>query len=119
MSIYVTGLDSEDAQCRKYNCIDTLVHDFCKLFVAHGMPEYACGAQLFPDYLELMSQSTCSDSEYFGSCMEVRLHRLVESHYFVSASNASKIIFLKYATIKFLSEAENLGGQGGLSPPTF
>lgn len=113
---FLTALDSEDAQCRKYNCVDTLVHEFCKLFGAHRVPEYACGGQSFPYFLALMSQSTCTDSEYFGSCMGVRLHRQVGTRYFVSAS---KIIFLKYAAIEFpLIQARMMLGKRCISKAT-
>lgn len=105
---FLAGIDDGDDPCatsRKYNCVDTLVHEFCKLFGAHGTPEYACGAQSFPDFLELMSQSgnATHNGEYFRSCANVTLHRQVGSRYFVSASNASKIIHLKDAAISFLT----------------
>ncbi len=99
------GIDIEEDPCavsRKYNSVDTLVHEFCKLFGAHGTPEYACGAQSFPDFIVLMSESGNGtlDGEYFRSCANVTQ---VGSRYFVSASNAAKIIHLKDAAIDFLS----------------
>lgn len=35
---------------RDYHPVDTLVHEFCKLFGRHGTPEYCCGALAFPDF---------------------------------------------------------------------
>lgn len=103
---FLCGIDDDDtpASSRKYNCVDTLVHEFCKHFGAHGTPEYACGAQSFCDFFVLMSQfGDAAEFGYFKSCTDVTLHRQVGSRYFVAASNASKIIYLKNAAIKFLS----------------
>lgn len=73
---FLAGIDIEgDDPCavsRKYNCVDTLVHEFCKLFGAHGTPEYACGAQSFPDFVVLMSQSG-------NGTLDGTLHRQVGS----------------------------------------
>ena len=53
---YFSGTEEQSTlTCRKYNRVDTFVHEFCKLFGAHGVPEYACEAQSFPDFLILMS----------------------------------------------------------------
>lgn len=38
----------------EYHQTDTLIHEFCKLFGHHGVPEYGCGASGFLDYLNLM-----------------------------------------------------------------
>ena len=35
-------------------------------------------------------------------CLKLRLHRQVGSQYFVSASNACKILYLRHAAIEFL-----------------
>jgi len=39
---------------REHHSVDTLVHEFCKLFGHCGVPEYACGVLSFPDFLSLM-----------------------------------------------------------------
>jgi len=41
---FLSALELEDGpqNARKYNCVDSLVHE---LFGAHGVPEYTCGAQ--------------------------------------------------------------------------
>ena len=36
---------------RKYHPVDTLVHEFAKLFGKHGVPGYTCGVQSFSDFL--------------------------------------------------------------------
>ena len=103
---FLSGLDSDDvaASSRKYNSVDQFVHEFCKLFSPHGAPEYACGAQAFPDFLALMSQSdTTNSAEYYRGCMDVTLDRQVGSRYFVSASNAAKLIHLKDAATHYLT----------------
>lgn len=54
---FLSGLDTSESsadQSRKYHRVDSLVHEFCKLFGQHGTPEYTCGVQSFPDFLELM-----------------------------------------------------------------
>ena len=47
---------------KQHSTCDVLVHEFCKLLGKHGgrhgAPEYARGAEAFPDFLQLMS-STC------------------------------------------------------------
>ena len=90
---------------RKYNPVDTFVHEFCKLFGKSGVPEYGCGVLAFPDFLALTIQEDDLSQEirdYYRSCAEVHLHRQVGSRYFVSAANAAKIVFLKDAAIQFL-----------------
>ena len=32
--------------------IDTIIHEFCKLFSKHGVPEYGNGVLAFPDFLK-------------------------------------------------------------------
>ena len=70
------------------------------------MPEYTCGAQSFPDFLALMSTDSelisNKDKQYYQACANVTLDRQVGSRYFVSAANASKILFLKDAAIEYL-----------------
>lgn len=49
-----------------------------------------------------MSTSNTNDHAYYQACSKVRLHRQVGSRYFVTATNACKIVFLKDAAIEFL-----------------
>ena len=93
----------EELNERKYHRVDTLVHEFCKLFGSTGVPEYAVGVLSFSDFLEL-KLSTCNDQDcaYLQACSKVHLHRQVGSRYFVSAANGCKILFLKNAAIEFL-----------------
>ncbi len=95
--------DTTDA-LRKYHQVDSFVHEFCKLFGQHGTPEYTCGVQSFPDFLQLMvTNPTSADKiKYFKDCATIKLDRQVGSRYFVTAANASKIVFLKDAAIQFL-----------------
>ena len=48
------------------------------------------------------STSNNDDRVYYQSCANVCLHRQVGSRYFVTATNACKIVFLKDAAIDFL-----------------
>ena len=84
------------AQQREHDHTDTFIHEFCKLFGRHGVPEYGCGNLTFPDFLALKLSEDCSteDQQYYESCTQVLLERQVGSRYFVSASNACKIFFL-------------------------
>ena len=84
----------EELNERKYHKVDTLVHEFCKLFGRTGVPEYTSGVLSFPDFLELrISTSMDEDRAYLQACSEVRMHRQVGSRYFVSAANGCKIYF--------------------------
>ena len=88
---------------REYYAVDTLVHEFHKLFGRHGT--HGCGSVYFPDYLELMSTDSSTspeDSIYYRSCLNLTLDRQVGSRYFVTAANASKILYLRQAAISFL-----------------
>ena len=90
---------------RDYHTVDVLVHEFCKLFGKHGVPEYGCGMLTFPDFLalKLEDSSLNSNSElYYSSCASITLERQVGSRYFVSAANATKILFLTKAALEFL-----------------
>ena len=93
-----------DVQQREYHQVDTLVHEFCKLFGKCGVPEYGCGALDFPDYLNLELEQACSPEKtsYYQFCKKISLDRQVGSRYFVTASNAAKIIFLQEAALDFL-----------------
>jgi len=90
---------------KEHHSVDTLVHEFCKLFGHCGVPEYACGVLSFPDFLLLMVADTSLDPKlmlYYQSCCAVKLDRQVGSRYFVTAANAAKIMFLKEAALQFL-----------------
>ena len=43
---------------RQHHPVDTLVHEFCKVFGRHGTPEYGCGVLVFQDFLALMASDT-------------------------------------------------------------
>ena len=90
---------------RQHHPVDTLVHEFCKVFGRHGTPEYGCGVLVFQDFLALMASDTSvSDAlqEYYRSCAGVSLDRQVGSRYFVTAANATKVVFLREVAVNFL-----------------
>ena len=87
---------------REYHAVDTLVYEFCKLFGRHGTPEYGCGTLAFPDFLVIMSKDPNASNDYYSSCTQVTFDRQVGSRYFVTAANATKIIFVREAAIHFL-----------------
>ena len=91
-----------DADHREYHSVDTFVHEFCKLFGCNGVPEYGCGVLAFPDFLSIM-QKDLKDDSYYHTCSKIILNRQVGNQYFVTASNAAKILFLKDAAIEFLT----------------
>ena len=96
---------SDGLSNRKYHPVDTLVHEFCKLFGKHGTPEYGCGVLTFPDFLALKEDDSSLSKEdhiYYRLCSVVKLDRQVGSRYFVSAANAAKIVFLAEAAVCFL-----------------
>ena len=96
-------LDGTSEQDERYHRVDTFVHEFCKLFSRTGGPKYACGVLLFPDVLELKSSTMEGEEQaYYLECLKVNFHRQVGSRYFVTAANATKILFLKNAAIEFL-----------------
>ena len=104
---FLTGIEyeCEDTSNRKYHPIDVFVHEFCKVFGKHGTPEYGCGVLDFQDFLMLMLNDPSLPTvthEYFKFCTSINLHRQIGSRYFVTASNAVKIVFLQEAAIKFL-----------------
>ena len=49
--------DSNAKHHRQYHQINSMVHEFCKVFGKHGVPEYGHGATNFPTFLELMSRN--------------------------------------------------------------
>ena len=97
-AFHSTTSEQDERYCR----VDTFVHEFCKLFSKTGGPEYACGVLSFPDFLELKVSTMEGDVAYFRECLKVNLHRQIGSRYFVTAANATKILFLKDAAIAFL-----------------
>ena len=114
---FLSGTVQEDAvtdSSRKYHPVDKFVHEFCKLFGKHGTPEYGSGANDFPDFLALMiNDHTLSDEsrQYFQICSTVNLQRQVGSRYFVSASNAARIVFLAKAAVQFLHYTGKVNGN--------
>lgn len=98
-----------------YHPVDCFVHQFCKLFGRHGVPEYSCGAH-FVDFLSMKATANPDDLSsdicriYFQQCLDVRLERQVGSRYFVSASNAMRMVFLKSAAIEFLEYTGRVNG---------
>ena len=85
--------------------VDTFVHQFCKVFGKHGTPEYECGVQGFSDFLTIMCEDKSlpvSKLKYYQQCSELRLERQVGNRYFVTAANASIIIFLVSSAIEFM-----------------
>ena len=78
------------AQQRDHHQVDVLVHKFCKLFGRSGVPE-AMEGEHFPE-----------KKEYYGLCVKVKLDRQVGSRYFVTASNAGKVLLLQEAALDFL-----------------
>ena len=101
---FLNGLvDIDDDSERRYHKVDTLVHEFCKLFGKSGVPEYCSGVISFPEFLEVKISSTAGEQQiYCRNCSKVRLHRQVGSRYFVSAANACKILYLRNAAIEYL-----------------
>jgi len=45
--------DFNTKQNRDWHIADVMVHEFCKLFGSHGVPEYGCGVNSSPTYLQL------------------------------------------------------------------
>ena len=94
--------DKLESTNRKYSETDTLVHEFCKLFGTKGVPEYGVGSTSFQDFLAVQTTSDRDNSDYYEKCMKVTLERQVGSRYFVTASNAAKVLFLGDAAQKYL-----------------
>lgn len=95
---------AQPSERREYHQTDTLVHEFCKLFGRHGVPEYGCGASTFLDFLNLMLNEHRSpdQAEYYTLCSKISLDRQIGSKCFVTAHNAGKILFLVSAACDFL-----------------
>ena len=106
--------DPSTGNAREYHSVDTLVHESCKLLGKYGTPEYGCGVLEFPDFLEIMTADSCLTEEmlaYYSSCQLTSLDRQVGSRYFVTASNAAKIFFLKEAALHFLEFSGKSNGN--------
>lgn len=106
----------ETCSSREYHPADVLAHECCKLIGRHGTPEYGSGVLSFPDFLEIMISDPKVDMNegdliYYRGCRDVKLDRQVGSRYFVTASNASKLFFLKDAVIKFLDYTGKCNGN--------
>ena len=109
---FLSGIacQSDDlSSSRKYHPVDTLVHEFCKLFGKHGTPEYGCGVLTFPDFLALKESDSSSSEEdrmYYRSCAVVKLDCQVGSRYscqllmrprlFLRQMAGAAVSFLKY-----------------------
>ena len=91
------------ADHREYHSVDTFVYEFCKLFGCNGVPEYGCGVLAFPDFLSIMQKDLKEDESYYHTCSKIILDRQVGNRYFVTASNAAKILLLKDAAVEFLN----------------
>jgi len=67
---FLDGTKSHTTNCRDLHAkqhqdchiSDVMVHEFCKLFGRHGVPEYGCGVSSFLMYLQLMEES-CTDDK--------------------------------------------------------
>ena len=46
----VSGYNGNAKHQRPYHQIDSMVHEFCKVFGKHGVPEYGCGITNFPTF---------------------------------------------------------------------
>ena len=109
-----SATDQESCSGREYHPADVLVRECCKLIGKHGTPEYGSGVLEFPDFLDIMrSDSTLSgdDLAYYSACRNITLERQVGSRYFVTASNASKLFFLKDAVMQFLEYSGKSDGN--------
>ena len=82
---------------------DVFVHEFCKLLGRHGVPEYGLGTLVFPDFLQLSCHSESEKKPYYEQCLKIKLDRQVGSRYFVTAANATKVLFLREAAVDFLN----------------
>jgi len=92
------GVDEDS----RHDPVDTFVHEFSKLFGSHGVPEYGVGVVNFPDFIEIQAATSGDDAPYFQKCRKLHLERQVGSRYFVTASNAGKILALIPAAEQFL-----------------
>ena len=110
MDVFEDDDSPTEGNGRKRSPIDCFVHEFCKLFGTHGVPEYSCGSH-FADFLMIAEDSQPESREYYQYCAKVVLDRQVGSRYFVSAANAAKIFFLRNAAIYFLEYTGRVDGN--------
>ena len=89
------------AQIEWQEAIDSFVYECCKLFSSHGSPEYGVHIQ-FQDFLSYRASQMDDNQTYYQTCRNISLSRQIESRYFVTSHNATKIVFLSNAAIKFL-----------------
>ncbi|MCH9715537.1 MAG: hypothetical protein K0U52_00410 [Gammaproteobacteria bacterium] len=103
---HADSIDEATISNRKYHSVDVLVHEFCKLFGKHGVPEYTYGVLVFPDFLDLLisNDSVRGDKNpaYYRLCSSITLDRQIGSRYFVTAANSCKLSLLQEAAIEFL-----------------
>ena len=110
----VSATDNESCRGREYHTADVLVHECCKLIGKHGTPEYGSGVLEFPDFLDIMTADSTLTEDYmvyYSACKSIALERQVGSRYFVTASNVSKLFFLRDAVIQFLEYTGKSGGN--------
>ena len=98
INAFLSGLADDEG---RYHRVDTLVHEFCKLFGTSGVPEYCSGVISFPEFLEIkISTSNEQQKTYYSHCLKTRLHRQIGSRYFVPAANTCKVLYLRNAAIE-------------------
>ena len=98
-------LKGSDEVCMKSRFqTDMTVHEFCKLFGHKGIKETGIGVKTFPDFLKVQHQTETDPNrkDYYKECQKIRLARQVGSRYFVTAHNATKILYLKEAALAYL-----------------
>ena len=57
------------AQQMEHDCTDSFIHEFCKLFGRHCVPEYGWGNLTFSDFIALKLSDACAakDRKYYES----------------------------------------------------
>ena len=68
----MSTLTNHSGNDRQYHLVDSLTHEFCKLFGQHGVPEYGSGTS-FTDFLALMVQdgNTAEFRPFYQSCTAI------------------------------------------------
>ena len=108
-----SATDNESCMGREY--ADVLVRECCKLIGKHGTPEYGSGVLEFPDFLDVVLANSTLTKDYvvyYNAFRNITLDWQVGSHYFITASNAAKLFYLKDAVIQFLKYTGKSGGNG-------
>ncbi len=110
---FLDGIIDKEEELTWYQKVDSLVYEFCKLFGTTGVLEYCLGMVSFPDFLCLKVDSSDGElQEYYKNCTKLHLHRQIGSRYFVTASNACLVLFLKNAAIEYLNfTGKSTGGN--------